>query len=144
MSDDLQAVRDELEIGRLLARIAHFADDGDPTAYIECFTEDAVWELTNATDLPLEPQRIQGRGALLHGVHERRASGVQGPGSHTRHDISTSVIEIFGAEATARTYFRYYRDTNTTPTLIAMGCYEDSLVRTPDGWRLRHRIISRN
>ncbi|QTV79056.1 nuclear transport factor 2 family protein [Microbacterium sp. NIBRBAC000506063] len=144
MSDDLRRVRDELEIGRLLARIAHLADDGDPEDYITCFTPDAVWDLADASDLPLDVQRIQGHEALLAGVLERRAARVQGPGSHTRHDISTSVVEIDGDAASARTYFRYYRDTDGIPALVAIGCYDDRLLRTAEGWRLHHRRISRN
>lgn len=144
MSDSLRAVQDELEIGRLLARVAQLADDGDPADYIGCFTADAIWDLENATDLPLDSQRIQGHEALLRGVHERRASGVQGPGSHTRHDVSTIVIQVSGDEATARTYFRYYRDADSIPTLIAIGCYQDRFVRTTLGWRLHHRRIGRN
>ncbi|WP_193597062.1 nuclear transport factor 2 family protein [Microbacterium sp. YJN-G] len=142
MSGD--AALDRLEIVDLLARIAQLADAGDPGDYVACFTEDAVWDLTDATDLPLETQRLTGRAALLQGVRERRAAGVQGPGSHTRHDISATVIDLAGDAASARTYFRYYRDTGTAPTLVAMGVYDDELVRTASGWRLASRRISRN
>lgn len=138
------AALDRLEILDLLARIAQLADEGDPDDYVACFTEDAVWDLADATDLPLQTQRLQGRVALLQGVQERRAAGVQGPGSHTRHDISATVIDLAGDSASARTHFRYYRDTDTVPTLVAMGVYDDRLTRTAAGWRLARRRISRN
>lgn len=139
----LRALSDHQEIATLLARIAHLADDGSPDDYIECFTDDAVWDLTDAADLPLDVQRIQGRAALLAGVHERRAAGIQGPGTHTRHDVSSIAVAIDGDAATSRAYFRYYRDTDGIPSLAAMGTYDDTFARTADGWRLQRRVIGR-
>jgi 3-phenylpropionate/cinnamic acid dioxygenase small subunit len=143
MSYDLQRIGDRLEIANLLARIAQFADSGDPDQYIACFTPDAVWDLTDATDLPMDVQTICGRDALLAGVHERRAAGIQGPGTHTRHDVSSVTVEVEGDRATARSYFRYYRGTDGTPSLAAMGVYTDVFVRGEAGWQLHRREISR-
>ena len=144
MTIDLRAIGDRQEIAMLLARIAQLADAGDPEDYIACFTPDATWDLTDATDLPMDVQTISGRAALLAGVHERRAAGIQGPGTHTRHDVSSIAIEVDGDRATSRAYFRYYRGTEGVPTLAAMGVYADEFVRDDDdGWRLRHRTISR-
>ena len=143
MNTGLQAIGDRQEIAMLLARIAHLADAGDPEAYVRCFTPDAVWDLTDATDLPMDVQTIAGREALLAGVHERRAAGIQGPGTHTRHDVSSIAVEVEGDTATSRSYFRYYRGTDGVPTLAAMGVYSDTFVRGAEGWRLRRRVISR-
>ena len=143
MSVDLRAIGDRQEIAMLLARIAQLADAGTPEEYIGCFTPDAVWDLTDATDLPMDVQTISGRDALLAGVHERRAAGIQGPGTHTRHDVSSITVEVDGDHATARAYFRYYRGTDGIPTLVAMGVYTDAFVRDAAGWRLQHRVISR-
>ncbi|MGV2901657.1 nuclear transport factor 2 family protein [Microbacterium sp. AGC62] len=143
MNVDLQAIGDRQEIAMLLARIAQLADAGDPEQYIDCFTPDAVWDLTDATDLPMDVQTISGRAALLAGVQERRAAGIQGPGSHTRHDVSSITVEVAGDRATARSYFRYYRGTDGIPTLAAMGVYADVFVRGESGWRLHRREISR-
>jgi 3-phenylpropionate/cinnamic acid dioxygenase small subunit len=68
---------------------------------------------------------------------------VQGPGSHTLHDVSSVRVEVDGDRATARSYFRYYRDADRTPTLAAMGVYDDAFVRSADGWLLQRRVISR-
>ncbi|UUE20189.1 nuclear transport factor 2 family protein [Microbacterium sp. J1-1] len=143
MSADLRTIGDRQDIAMLLARIAHLADAGDPEEHIACFTPDAIWDLTDATDLPMDVQTIRGRDALLAGVHDRRASGIQGPGTHTRHDISSIAVEIDEDRASARSYFRYYRRTDGAPTLAAMGVYADTFVRTAAGWRLHHRVISR-
>lgn len=143
MSADLQSIGDRQDIAMLLARIAHLADTGDPDDYIACFTHDAVWDLTDATDLPMDVQTIEGREALLAGVHERRAAGIQGPGTHTRHDVSSIAVTVDGDRATAHSYFRYYRGTDGIPTLAAMGSYTDAFVRDAGVWRLRRRTISR-
>lgn len=140
---DLRTIGDRQDIAILLARIAQLADAGDPEEYIECFTTDAVWDLTDATDLPMDVQSITGREALLAGVHERRAAGIQGPGSHTRHDVSSITVEVHGDRASARSYFRYYRSTDGIPSLAAMGVYTDTFVRGEAGWRLHRRTITR-
>lgn len=143
MNQDLRTAIDHQQITTLLARIAHLADDGDPVAYTECFTQDAVWELTDATGLPMDVQRIEGRGRLLAGVRERRSTGIQGPGSHTRHDISTILVEVDGDRAMSRCYFRYLQHTDDAPQTVAMGVYHDEFVRTAGGWLLHHRTITR-
>lgn len=144
MKPALQVIADRQEITILLARIAHLADSGTPEDYIARFTADAVWHLTDATDLPMDAQLISGRDALLAGVHERRATGIQGPGSHTRHDVSSIAVEVDGDRAVAHSYFRYYRDTDGTPSLGAMGAYQDVFVREAAGWMLQSRAISRD
>ncbi|WP_194420675.1 nuclear transport factor 2 family protein [Microbacterium abyssi] len=141
---DLHSIADRLELIDLIGRIAQLADSGTPEDYLDCFTEDAVWDLTNAAGLPMDVQTIRGRAALLAGVHERRDAGVQGPGTHTRHDVSSIVIEVDGDRARARSYFRYYRKTDAVPELVAMGAYVDAFTLTPEGWRLQRRIISRD
>lgn len=140
---DIRTIGDRQEIAMLLARIAQLADAGDPEEYVRCFTADAVWDLTDATDLPMDVQTIAGRAELLAGALARRSAGIQGPGTHTRHDISSIAIEVDGDEASARSYFRYYRDTDGIPTLTAMGVYTDAFVREASGWLLCHRVISR-
>lgn len=140
---DLRAIGDRQEIAMLLARIAHLADAGDPEEYLLCFTADAVWDLADAADLPMDVQTITGRDAVRAGVHERRAAGIQGPGTHTRHDVSSIVVDVDGDQAVARSYFRYYRDTDRIPSLVAMGAYSDTFVRGTSGWLLQRRTISR-
>lgn len=139
----LRTVADRQEIMLLLGRIAQLADHGDVEDYLDCFTADAVWDLVHATGLPLEAGPISGREALREGVRERRAAGIQGPGSATRHDVSTITVEVSGDTARSRAYFRYYRETDATPVLTAMGGYDDEFVRTPAGWRVRRRVIRR-
>lgn len=135
---------DRVDIAMLIARIAQLADSGTPEEYIACFTSDAVWELADAGDLPMASQRVVGHEAIIAGVHERRASDIQGPGSHTRHDVSSVVIDVDGDSAAGRSYFRYYTDTLDAPVLAGMGTYNDVFLREDDGWKLRQRVITRS
>ncbi|NHF62166.1 nuclear transport factor 2 family protein [Microcella pacifica] len=144
MSTELHDLTARLAITSLLARIAHLADDGEVAEYLACFTADASWELKNGRGLDLAPQVRRGYDELAAGVHERRASGMQGPGSHTMHDISSIDIRVDGDTARATSYFRYYRSTDATPELVTMGRYDDEFTKTVDGWRMRRRVIRRD
>ena len=134
---------DRLDVMWLIARIAHLADSGTPDEYLECFTLDAVWELTDATGLPMLTQLLTGRQALRLGVLERRAAGIQGPGTHTMHDVSAIEVAVDSDTATARTYFRYYRNTHEVPHLAGMGWYDDVFLRRHALWLLDRRVICR-
>ena len=135
LDDQIRDVADELEIRNLLARLAQLADDGELEEYIELFTEDAVWE-----GAALGQRR--GRASLLEGARERRGSGVAGPGTNTRHVITTVAIRLGGDTAKSRSVFHYYTNTQAEPVLAIMGIYEDRFQRTPSGWKLAHRKIS--
>jgi uncharacterized protein (TIGR02246 family) len=140
MSD---SVSDELAIRNLIARIAQSADTASPEEYAMLFTDDAVWRLPepNAVGLPAEERR--GKDAILAGVAERRAAKIQGPGSNTRHIITTVAVEV-GADdfATATAYWVYVVDTANTPVVLSVGQYDDELRRTADGWKLAARDIT--
>ncbi|MEJ1087807.1 nuclear transport factor 2 family protein [Microbacterium sp. Mu-80] len=140
----LRAAADRVEIAMLIARIAQHADFGTPEEYIACFTEDAMWELADSGGLPMSGGRVEGRDEILAGVHSRRADGIQGPGSHTRHDVSSIVVDVEGDIARSRSYFRYYTGTDAVPAIVALGMYSDAFVRGADGWQLRQRVITRS
>ena len=132
------------EIRNLLARIARLADLGTPEEYLACFSDNPTWELTQAAGLPIPPALITGKQTILEGVLERRAAGVQGPGTFTAHAVSTTSIEIEGGEARALSLFMYYTGINGTPQLAAVGRYDDTLVRNDSGaWVLHRRVITR-
>lgn len=132
------------EIRNLLAKIANLADTGTPEEYIECFSEEPTWELTAATGLPIPATVITGRDNILKGVLERREANLQGPGSYTAHAISTTSINVINSSAQASSLFMYYTNINETPRLVAVGRYQDSLLRDTAGkWVLHRRVITR-
>ena len=133
--DTIARVLDELEIRNLIARVAQLADYGDVEEYASLFTEDGSWEFPGAP--------LRGRGDILAGARERRRQQVTGPGSGTRHLISTVAVRVEDAtRATADSYFQFWRDTATSPTLFNMGHYHDVLRREDGAWRIARREIT--
>lgn len=135
---------DDAAIRTLIARIAHFADwQEDLEVYLDLFTDDAVWEFPGAEGQGAAGARVAGRAAIRADREERRASGFQGPGTDTRHLVTTVAVDTDGGDtATVDSYWMFFGDTSTAPTIRLMGRYHDHVVRTPDGWRLARRTIT--
>lgn len=130
LSARLQLVEDRQEIADLLVRYARAVDDGDDEQLASCFTDDAE--------------------ATFAGIH----AGVGGPaitsflrstmGATARpastHNIANIAVTIRGDEADAVSNAVVYGVRGDPPEMRARGVrYEDSLVRTSDGWRIRRR-----
>ena len=132
------------EIHQALARIAHLADDGSIDEYLEMFTQDAVWETPAVAATGVAADLRTGRADIGAGAAGRRASGVQGPGSATRHVITTIEVLAGAAADTAESvcYFSFYRGTTTEPVLATMGRYDDQWRLSGEGWRLAYRRIT--
>lgn len=137
MPDDdlLRRIADDLDIRRLIARLAHLADTGELDEYITLFTEDAAW------GGGAQPIR-RGREEILAAAQARKRDGLAGPGAGTRHVVTTSWIEIDGEEATGRSVFHFYVETDSeSPRLASLGTYCDRFRRTPEGWLLAERLL---
>jgi uncharacterized protein (TIGR02246 family) len=135
MTDALAETAAELQIRNLIARIAFLADQGELDEYVDQFTEDAVW------DFPNGPRH--GRADILAGAEVRRADKITGPGSHTRHVITTVSVQVLSDDAaTSDSYFLFYQNTTSTPTLFNMGHYHDKFAREDGVWRLARRDIT--
>jgi uncharacterized protein (TIGR02246 family) len=136
MPDDLIAqVAAELQIRNVIARLAFLADQGDLDEYMEQFTEDAVWALPGS--------ERRGRPDIRAGAEARRTDGVTGPGTGTRHVITTTSVHLDTVDAaSADSYFQFFQQTTATPTLFNMGWYHDTFIRDQGGWRLARREIT--
>jgi uncharacterized protein (TIGR02246 family) len=129
-------VADELAIRNVLARVAQLADTGDLDEYLTLFAEDASWEMPGA------PSRT-GHADILEGATARRGTGSQGPGTNTRHVLTTTAVWVDGSDtATARSYWMFMTNTKEQPTVTLTGQYDDTLVRTDTGWRIARRAIT--
>lgn len=130
-------------ISDLLARLAQLADDGTVEEYLKYFTADAIWESQANPVTGMAAQQRQGVASIEEGVRERRAGGVQGPGTSSRHVITTvSVTVDSDTQASSTAYWLFFRDTTTEPRLSGVGRYDDTH-RFEDGrWKLAHRRIT--
>jgi uncharacterized protein (TIGR02246 family) len=129
---------DELAIRNLTARMAQLADTSgadDLDEYIDLFSDDAVWALPG--------NERKGRQSILEGARERRMAGTQGPGTNTRHVITTQAVRFEGDdEAVSDAYYLFVSDTSTTPTVRMMGHYHDLLRREGGTWKMARREIT--
>jgi hypothetical protein len=127
---------DEWAVRNTISRVAMYADGlGSVDEYAALFTEDAEQLMPGA------PRT--GRESIRAGSVERRAAGGVGPGSNSRHMISTMVVEFAGPdEAVADSYFTFVVETNETPRVQLVGHYHDTLRRTPEGWLMARREIT--
>jgi 3-phenylpropionate/cinnamic acid dioxygenase small subunit len=133
----------DAQIRTLLARIAQLADTGDLDEYLTCFTDDAVWAMPDNPAVGMTANEKRGHAEILSGAQERRASGLQGPGTQSRHVLTTIAIDVESeTRATARSYFLFFTTTVSTPTLRTMGQYDDVFVKGERGWQLAHRTIT--
>jgi uncharacterized protein (TIGR02246 family) len=136
VTDEVTArVAAELAIRNVIARIAILADQGDLDEYADQFTEDSVWAFPGA------PRH--GRADIRAGAEARRADGITGPGTATRHVITTVTVRVDRPDvAVADSYFVFLQNTQTAPTIFNMGVYHDSFVLDGDVWRLARREIT--
>ncbi len=128
---------DDLAVRNLIAQLGVMADTlpiDDLDSYLACFTDDAVWEA------PIGVSR--GIGEIKAAAEDRRRSGAQGPGAHSRHVLSTQAVWADGDGARSESYFFAVGSTDTDPTIRIVGYYQDRLVRSPTGWRIAHRHVT--
>jgi hypothetical protein len=110
----LQQPADELVIRNLVSNLAHMAamaamaPEDHLDGYVAPFTDDARWEMPGSLR--------QGRDDILAGVLDRRKNGIQGPGTNTRHLITTHDVRVDGGTATGNAYFMLVADTSRSGT----------------------------
>jgi ketosteroid isomerase-like protein len=120
-----------MEIEQVLIRYCHAIDQRDWDAYRSVYTEDAVID-----DVSAGPgNSVDAMVEFLSGALERVAL--------IQHAISTSLVEVDGDTAHARTVCHcpvvLDRGDGQTEMFFQGLWYVDELVRTPDGWKIAKR-----
>lgn len=133
----------DAEIRNLLARIAHLADDGAVEDYLTQFTGDAVWEMPANPAAGAPADRRVGIADIADGLRSRRASGLQGPGTGTRHAVISIEVNLASERAASTVaYWLFFADTRSAPRLAGVGRYDDEVRLVAGRWRLAHRRIT--
>ena len=131
MSRSVQEISDRLEIEQLLVRYCYAIDQRDWDAYRSVYTEDAVIDDVSAGPGNTVDQMVEFLSRALEGV------------VLIQHAISTSLVEIDGDTAHARTVCHcpvvLDRGGGQTEMFFQGLWYVDELVRTPDGWKIAKR-----
>lgn len=141
----MERVADELEIRNVIARLAQLADDGETDEYISLLTDDIAWVMPANPAIGLPASERRGHDDVAAGQRDRMAGGHQGPGSNTMHMVATISVHFDDGDdehAQSRSYFTYWGDTTTAPVVRTIGRYEDTFVRTANGWKLARRQIT--
>jgi SnoaL-like domain len=138
---EIRRALDEVEIRNVIARIAMATDRGNLEEYASLFSEDAHLEMRVEAGKPQVVPPTKGRVAILAGSTKRRADGISGPGSNSAHALQTSAIIVSGDSAKALTYVVLYKNTQATPEPLAIKLYNDTFVRTAQGWKVASRYI---
>ena len=130
---DLQALQDKQEITEICYRYGLALDSRDWAALAALFTPDA-----DACYLDQPP---------CHGYQaiEDTCRAALAPMSATQHLVCNVVVRLDGDRAASRCYLQAQHVKDGTPGgdhFIIAGRYDDKLVRTPDGWRIRERSLT--
>jgi hypothetical protein len=120
-------------IGTLIAKTAYLTDEALIEDYGLVWSQDAV--LVHESDTRHGLAEIQAQAAQL------RDGGTVGPGAGTRHIVTPVSIEVDGDTATAITYLQVVFTKAPQPALVYFSLYDDQFVRSPDGWRIKHRNL---
>jgi len=129
---DLHALQDKQEITEICYRYGLALDRRDWAALAALFTPD-----TDAFYLDMPPAR--GYKAI-----EDTCRTALDPLSATQHLISNVVVRLDGDRAECSCYLQAQHVKTGTAggdNFIIAGRYDDKLLRTPDGWRIRERRL---
>ena len=134
MDNELQEIQDRQEIIDLTISYAWLLDHGPRERLDTVFTEDAVCDYMTVI--------VEGLPAIIEKV-----TNALGPLDASQHIISNQQVTIDGDTATCRCYLHAQhtlRGTEGGDNFIIAGRYDDKLVRTPAGWRITFRKLTRD
>jgi ketosteroid isomerase-like protein len=126
---------DYIAIVDLAYRYARALDNQDWDTVAACFTEDAVAEFTTFS------QPLRGRDEIVRSMRDGRQRY-----DATQHVTATPQISVDGDVAKASFYViaqHVVKQNGATETCLLGVDYDDELLRTGDGWLLRHRKVRR-
>lgn len=132
----LATLEAERAILRTLYRYGHSIDYGLEQAWVECFTEDGVFDVRRRVG-PASA-RYEGRAALAAFI----AQHTRAPSRYHKHMLMEPVMSVNGDHATVQSYFtRLDATSDGRPFIRAFGRYVDRMVQETDGvWRFKERI----
>jgi 3-phenylpropionate/cinnamic acid dioxygenase small subunit len=127
------ALEDREAIRELLAAYCFALDECRFEEFGALFAADAEWG----------PQRIpqKARGPAEIAALAASIVPVPGEGPKRRHLTTNILIRLDGDRAEVKSNFLMVRESASGPLLAIAGTYLDQLVRSPAGWRFRHREI---
>jgi hypothetical protein len=133
-------MEDRIAILDLIAAYAYMWDGKDSQRWSDLFMDDATWEIYNG-DESAPRARVVSRVALRNLAAEHFAGRLVSV--QTRHHCNNTVLERIGADSVrGRTMFlvTHHRADEEGPRMFLSGAYEDTFIKTPEGWRFAQRV----
>ncbi len=130
---------DERAIRHTLDLYAHAMDYGDETVWRDCFTDDALFLVSDAQKQQEEIYRVKGGSRLSAYI----AAYPRPPAVFAKHICSQVLVRVEGRTATAESFWLAVNSEGGggKPNIMAFGRYKDRLAACPDGrWRFTERI----
>lgn len=126
----------ERAVLRTLHAYGHAIDYGDEEGWVDCFTEDGVFDVRSRHEHQLK-RLVRGRDELRAFISRH----TRAPELWHKHLLIEPVITVTGSSATSVAYFVVVMEHEDIPVLRVFGRYRDRLVRGDDGrWRFAERI----
>jgi hypothetical protein len=136
VNDEVQEVKDRLDVSEMVSRYAHALDRQNWEAFHGIFDEEIKVELPH---VPSDSPAVS-REAFVQMVVD-----TVGGFEATHHPIANHVVTIDGDSATCLCYAQAY---HTVPTergiedyCVVRGFYDWGLRRTADGWRINRMKV---
>ena len=120
---------DYIEINHLYAKYAHYVDGSDLRLLTEVFTDDG--EFIVGGQARRGPQL---KGMVAGPVQERPLA---------KHFTTNIIITPSPDGARGTAYLLFANLQATPPAITSGGIYEDVIVKTPAGWRIKQRVYTR-
>lgn len=129
---DISLLNDRLEIEDVFARYAHTADGYDTQGWLNCFTEDGIFEV----DADGNGIQFAGRQALQEFIraHIRLLPG-------TRHVMTNHLVELNGHRAVHRCTLTGMLSRPEKVYTFISGWYQSTLEKVADEWKIKHRVV---
>jgi hypothetical protein len=136
MADEVQELRDRLEVSELVSRYAHALDRCNWDEFHSIFDEEVKVELPHVpTDAP----------ALTRDEFVQTVVDTVGGFDATHHPITNHVVTLDGDTATCKCYAQAYHTLPTergvTDYCVVRGFYDWGFRRTADGWRVNRMKV---
>ncbi len=123
-----------------LARYCHCVDYAIEAEWVDCFTEDGVFDVRRGPSGGGD-SLVQGRAELAAFI----AKHTRPPEHWHKHCLAETIFDIQDTTAHTDSYWFRVQAHETGPFIRAFGHYRDDLVLCDDGrWRFQHRIVEIN
>jgi SnoaL-like domain len=139
VDERLARLEDERAVLDTLYRYGHAIDAGRHDDWVDCFTEDGVWDVRPgpATGDGVRRLFLRGRDELAAFI----PTHTHAPGAWHQHLLAEPQLALRGDRCDAESYFARIDGHPAGCYVRAFGRYVDTLVRCPDGrWRIAERI----